>query len=633
MTRIPTANEGGLTTAPCEKEFSGVAFKVKQGDPILLTWTNNHDDGNKYHVKVAHQTADDSGLADTANLVFNKEYSYYQYGFTRETVNAPSGLGVYTLQFEWANNNFQCVDFEVVSSDCSCYDGEMNGDEKGVDCGGSCFECATATVTAVKGCEDQSDGTTINCGRADGAIITLVGTKFAGPLQVQVDKLPCAVTGFSATQVTFQLPFPLKANPQPEIWLLSNGTAQSLTGMLSVKGPSMNLLVAENCYGDALELWCPYGINAGTPISIGGADFYPEGDIQVYFNGMPGESVDWRAPNVVVSPLPDGIDHCGDISIKVVAGGQETTQKAEITFDEPDEPMSTGVQGDLGLPESSTGSAPTIPRDSSSAVSQEQSGEQPTANPPKTVTASGCPSEGCPTEQGTLVTVEGTGFGSGSTVWLGDQQLHVNSSSGSSLSFELPELTGGSSQIMVWIQNGDGDLSFSFIDVAAPAITAISSDACDNDSNNLSLVDFPTQSKSSKITISGSNFGASGAQVFVGGVKLQTTHDSTDPHSKLICSYPADNTDAFLPGTTAPLTVQCEGGAMSAEQSALAFSACPDNQIYLEGQCQEIPADMCSAGLSQQDTDASTEEDDCGAAGLLYPTIPVVVILAGQQLL
>jgi len=229
--------------------------------------------------------------------------------------------------------------------------------------------------------------------------------------------------------------------------------------------------------------------------------------------------------------------------------------------------------------------------------------------------------------------VHGNDFDSSSTVWMGDQQLHVNSSTSSGLTFLLPELKGGMSELMLWIQNGNGDLSFSTLECAAPSIESIESDACDNE-DNFGLKDCPTMSQSSKLTISGSNFGASGASVLLGGVSLDTEHDSSSPHSKLICSFPTSTDYVLQPDTTVPLSIHTEGGAMSSEPASLSFASCPNKELFIDGECKPVPAEMCTDELTQQDADGETSvDDDCNAAGLLYPTIPVVVILAGQQLL
>ncbi|WP_437314807.1 hypothetical protein [Sorangium sp. So ce385] len=162
-----------------------------------------------------------------------------------------------------------CVDF--VCQAATCEDGRLNGDEGGVDCGGSsCPPCgAPAQVTSV-------DYPII----AVGGALVLTGTGFTGATEVTVSYAPQPFTVHSDTRIT--IPVLSDATPiGPGEIVVSRPGARQTSFRVTVLRLQINELDADTSGVDALEF---------VEISTGWRLTSLAGYTLVFFNGSAGDT-------------------------------------------------------------------------------------------------------------------------------------------------------------------------------------------------------------------------------------------------------------------------------------------------------------------------------------------------------
>lgn len=385
-----------------------------------------------------------------------------------------------------------------------------------------------------------------------GALITLTGNNFgASGAWVFVDGAACPVT--SQTHTSIECAVPAGTGLNKTVTVNVDGQSSN-SATLSYQAPVLSSVTPSNGHtagGDVLTL---SGTNFGTSggvVTVGGATCpltlqthqqiectLPAGQgtghpVQVTVAGQSSNTVSYDyGPPSISSLTPSSGPTAGGTALTLVGenfgvtGGSVTVggQSCPITSQGHTLVMCTAPSG------TGTNQLVTLTVDGrSTTASQTYSYAAPTLT-------SLTPTSG-PTAGGITLTLSGSSFGaSGATVQVGGAACPVTAQTQTSLECTLPEGQGVSRPVVVTVdgQSSNGAVRFNY---AAPVLTQVS----------------PTTGPTSggtPLTLTGSNFGISGAQVTVDGASCAVQSQS---HGQITCSSPAGS------GTNRPVIVTVAG--------------------------------------------------------------------------
>ncbi len=213
-------------------------------------------------------------------------------------------------------------------------------------------------------------------------------------------------------------------------------------------------------------------------------------------------------------------------------------------------------------------------------------------------TISGCPilvangtkTAGCPTEGGIRINVTGlnfaTAFGA-TTVTVGNAPCtDVDVETERLLSCVLPVGTGQNRPVVV-TSVGQVSRAANIVSYSLPSITALEGCAGNppGPNNNASVIDCPREAQP-RLTVTGANFGPSGAVALVGSdLCRDVVQDSDYPHRRLTCTIPT-GTKTDLP------VIVLQSGGISTGAARVAYRQCPTGKFARGLHCID-----CSEGL------------------------------------
>eukprot|EP01012_Entosiphon_sulcatum_P051097 TRINITY_DN7013_c0_g1_i3.p1 TRINITY_DN7013_c0_g1~~TRINITY_DN7013_c0_g1_i3.p1 ORF type:complete len:4070 (-),score=286.73 TRINITY_DN7013_c0_g1_i3:31-12240(-) len=371
------------------------------------------------------------------------------------------------------------------------------------------------TIATVRGCTDQGLGTT-QCPTTGGTRLTIDGQDFvASDTTVTIGGTPCTnvVITVAYTQLTCQLPVGVGTSLPVTVTSQGQSSAQ-LDRTVSFGAPAVTEV--RGCTDSAKSTTqCP--TSGATLLTVYGSNFGAAG-AGITIGGFPCASVVYMVPHAVLR-CTLGLGSGASLPVVVTVSGQSSAITA------------------------------TTPTVSYTAI-------------PSVTSVSGCVDTGasttqCPVSGGTIITVQGSGFGvSGATVLVGGvacaSVAHLFADT--ALTCKLPAGTGTSPVVVTAATGLSSSTSAVYVSYASgvprPIVNSVRgcSDMASGDT-----ADCPSAG-SIQITINGVNFGSSGASALVGTVPCAGVVYSISG-SQLTCVLP--------PGTGTQLVTVVQSGQLS----------------------------------------------------------------------
>lgn len=221
----------------------------------------------------------------------------------------------------------------------------------------------------------------------------------------------------------------------------------------------------------------------------------------------------------------------------------------------------------------------------------------------------------CPTIGGNLLAISGANFGTGATF------ISVGGTACVPIRYEMtyPEVTNGTTceaptgHVECYLPEGAGQLQFvtvsdttgsaseRLLSYASPVVEAVS--GCDDD--GLTTVNCPRDGNGTYITVTGTNFGPSAAQVLVGGVlaEIGEMKNTTSTHTTTVARLP--------PGSGTQVTINAiqKNGEVSSGAKLLSFVTCGAGNYNLFSTLSGFSCEPCADGYFNTDS----ESYSCGA--------------------
>jgi len=206
---------------------------------------------------------------------------------------------------------------------------------------------------------------------------------------------------------------------------------------------------------------------------------------------------------------------------------------------------------------------------------------------------------GCPTSGNMLMTVLGDGFLEPTAVYINGDECLLRSRDNQRVTCVLPPGTGTALSVIVTSGSQYFEVQ-SMLSFAAPVITSLSSPACTS-IGPITMINCP-RAGSAALTIRGSNLGAQGATIYIGGVTCANVRHDEDPvhaHALIRCDLPQGSR------TQRSVVVFQRYGELSAESAQLSYTQCSPGTQDVNFGCEP-----CRAG-TYTDTEGQTECKEC----------------------
>jgi len=206
---------------------------------------------------------------------------------------------------------------------------------------------------------------------------------------------------------------------------------------------------------------------------------------------------------------------------------------------------------------------------------------------------------GCPTSGNVNMTVYGDGFLEPTAVYVNGDECILTSRTNDYVHCTLPPGTGVSLSVIVTSGSQYFEVP-AMLSYAAPRITRISGQDCLN-VDEINLINCP-RTGTTTLTLEGSNFGAQGATIYIGGVSCSNVVHSPNAataNSLVTCTLPQGSR------TQRSVVVFQRYGELSTEQAYVSYTQCSPGTQDINFEC--VP---CRAG-TYTDTEGQSECKEC----------------------